>query len=200
MLRFDIVAPIAVGLVLLFCADDRAVAQEPTTDTTATLEVSADASLGLQRLGGATLASAGGRLWLGFPAGLRLGVGASWGLNRIDGGTLAGSGLEATFGMGGATLAIPLPALFDLEGLDALLTVGSGSVSLENALQGTTVDRETVWILQPGVLWNVRRVGPFSAGVEIGYRAVFGADGLSRLEGSDLRTLTIGGVLSFPPR
>ncbi len=200
MPRLDSLLPVVLGLVLLCCSGRAVVAQEPVSDTVSTLAVSADASLGVQRLGGGTLASVGGRVWLGLPAEWRVGFGATWGLHRVDGGELRGSGLEATFGMGGATVAAPLPRVFELDGLEATLTLGSGSVSLENALQGTTVDRETVWILQPGIVWNVRPLGPFSAGVEIGYRAVFGADGLSRLEGSDLRTLTIGAVLSFPPR
>ncbi|HKK94624.1 MAG TPA: hypothetical protein VJ925_14415 [Longimicrobiales bacterium] len=200
MSRLDSVLPVILGLVLLCCAGERAFAQESPADSTRTLDVSADASLGLQRLGGGSLASVGGRIWLELPAGWRVGFGAAWGLNHVDGGELEGSGLEATFGMGGASLATPLPDLFDLDGLEAVLTLGSGSVSLENALVGTTVDRETVWVVQPSILWHARRVGPFSAGVEVGYRLVLGSDGLSRLEPEDLRTFTIAAVLSFPPR
>lgn len=199
MSRPNSVAPFLLGLVLLYCAGSGVTAQEVEGgDTPRTLDVSADASLGLQRLSGGTLLSAGGRLWLNFPAGWRLGFGASYGLNAVDGGELEDSGLEATFGAGGATLAVPLPALFDVTGLEGMLTLGSGSISLENAIVGTTVDRETVWVVHPTILWNARRIGPLSAGVEVGYRIVLGADGLSRLDAGDLRTITLSGVLSLP--
>jgi len=184
--------------MLACCPGDRLAAQDTGSGTTRTLDVSADASLGLQQLGGGSVASVGGRLWLAFPAGWRLGFGASYGLNGVDGGRLDGSGLEATFATGGATLAVPLPRLFDRDGFEALLTTGSGSVSLENALVGTTIDREAFWIVHPSLLWRGHRLGPVSAGVEIGYRLVLGADGLSRLDTGDLRTFTLAGVLSFP--
>lgn len=175
---------------------------EPATDTpgpTGSLEVSADAALGLQRLGGGTLASIEGRLWLEFPGGWRLGVGGARGMNRISGGVLESSGLEATFGMGAATVGVPVPTLFGVDGLEATVTLGSGAVSLENALLGTTLDRETVWVVQPGLLWNVRALGPVVAGIEAGYRLIFGAEGLSRLEAADLRTPTVSLVFSLPP-
>ena len=107
MSRFAFAVLIALGLALQPGSPDPVAAQGTTSEAATSLDVSADGSLGLQRLGGGTLASLGGRVWLNLPAGWRIGFGASWGLNRVDGGDLRGSGLEATFGMGAATLAAP---------------------------------------------------------------------------------------------
>lgn len=173
-------------------------AQETPDSAGAGLDVSADASLGLQRLGGGTLVAAGARLWLTFPSGWRLGVGGTRGLGRMSGGDLEGSGLDARFGAGAVSVAVPLPGPGSLNALEARFAAGSGAVYLDNALLGTTVDTETVWTLEPSLLWRGRTFGAVAVGGEVGYRWVLGADGLSRLDASDLRTFTIGVVVSLP--
>ena len=90
---------------------------------------------------------------------------------------------------------LPVPG-----GLEAALTVGSGAVSLENSILGTTLDTETVWVLEPSLSRRFHQLGPVDVGAEVGYRWIFGSEGLSRLEASDLNTLTLGVVLSFDRR
>lgn len=164
----------------------------------ARLEVAADASIGLQRLGGSTLTTLGGRLWLRFPAGWSLGVGGARGLHRVSGGELEGSGLEASYGAAAVSVAVPMPDVRGVEGLEARFAVGSGAVHLENALLGTTVDTETVWTLEPSLVWRGRTFGPVRVGGEAGYRWILGADGLSRLDAADLRTPTLSLLVSLP--
>jgi hypothetical protein len=190
-----ITAVLAAVLPLL---PSRLAAQAVADSAGVRLDVSADASLAMQRLGGGTLATIGGRLWLTFPAGWRLGVGGVRGLNRIAGGVLDGSGLDARFGAGSVGIAVPLPALRGLGGLEARFAVGSGAVYLDNALLGTTVDTETVWTVEPSVLWRGREYGRVRVGGEAGYRWILGSEGLSRLDAGDLRTFTLAIVVSFP--
>jgi hypothetical protein len=190
------ISAILAGLLLLL--PSRVAAQAVPDSTGVRLDVSADARLGLQRLGGGTLATIGGRLWLTFPTGWRLGVGGTRGLNRITGGELEGSGLDARFGAGAVSVAVPLPEVRGVGGLEARFAVGTGAVYLDNALLGTTVDTETVWTLEPSILWRGPDRGPVRIGGEAGYRWVLGSDGLSRLDAGDLRTLTVALVVSFP--
>lgn len=193
-------SPVRAAMLAVAClVVPTGAAAQVSPDTTGTrLDVGADASLGVQRLGGGTLTSIGARLWLVFPTGWRVGIGGLRGLNRVSGGELEGSGLDARFGAGAVTLGVPLPDAGGLGPLEARLAVGSGAVYLDNALLGTTVDTETVWTLEPSLLWAGRPVGRVRIGGEIGYRWVFGADGLSRLDAGDLRTFTLAAVVSFP--
>lgn len=188
-------AVLAAGLLLF---PGHASAQVAPDSAGVRLEVSADGYLAVQQLGGATLGTIGGRLWLTFPAGWRLGVGGLRGLNRVSEGALAGSGLEARFGAASVSVSVPLRNVWGVDGFESRLSVGSGAIYLDNALVGTTVDAETIWTLEPSVLWRGREVGRVRVGGEASYRWALGADGLSRLDAADLRTFSLAVVVSFP--
>ncbi len=190
---------IALAAAAILSAPVAAYGQSEPDSSSTRLGVSVDASLGVQRLGGSTFASLGGRLWLTFPAGWRLGVGGMRGLNRVSGGELEGSGLDARFGSAAVSVGVPLPDVSGIEGLEARFAAGSGAVHLDNALLGTTVDTKTVWTLEPSLLWKGHAWGRVRIGGEIGYRWSLGADGLSRLDGADLRTFVVSAVVSLPP-
>ena len=158
------------------------------------VRASVDGRIGIQRLSGDALGTVSARLWLHFGEAWRIGFGGLRGLNRSDGGDLDSSGLEAAFGMATLSLARRLPSL---DRGEVSLTLGSGAVSLENSLLGTTLDTETVWVLEPAVAWPFTTLGPVDVGAEAGYRWIFGSDDLTRLEPSDLNTFSIGVTLSF---
>jgi len=168
-------------------------AQQPT-GSPGGVRASVDGEFGVQRLSGATLGTLSARLWLHLGDVWRVGFGGVRGLNRSAGGTLESSGLEASFGLATVTVARSLPLL---EGLEVSASLGSGAVSLENALLGTTLDTETVWALEPGLNWRLGTLGPVDLGVHAGYRWIFGSEGLSRLDASDLDTFTLGLRLLF---
>lgn len=183
-----------LALALLLAAPGSPLAAQDSENSDAGIQASVDVKLGIQRLSGDALGTASARLWLHFGDDWRIGFGGVRGLNQSDGGDLASSGLEAAFGMATVAAGRRLPLL---DGLEGTLTLGSGAVSLENSILGTTLDTETVWVLEPALAWRFGTLGPVNVSVEGGYRWIFGSDGLSRLESSDLNTFALGVTLSF---
>jgi len=156
---------------------------------------SIDLTLGVTSIAGNVTEVVGGRLWIHLDSRWRIGATGTIALRNPDGGDLDGSGLEADFGQGGAILGFD-PGL--ISGLEFRMLAGVGSVALSDRVTGNTVDTEAFWTLAPSVGWTALRGAPFSAGVEAGYRLVFGADDLTRLVSSDLQApyVSIYGSLS----
>ncbi len=181
------------ALLLLVALPSSALAQESPP---ASAQGSVDLTLGLTSIAGNGTGTVGGRLWIHLNPQWRVGASGLFALQNPDGGDLEGSGLEAAFGRGGAVVGFD-PGL--IEGVEVRFLAGIGSVALSDRVTGNTVDTEAFWTLEPSVGWTALRSAPFSAGVEAGYRFVFGADDLTRLVSSDLQSpyLSLFGSLSL---
>jgi len=188
--------PLLVAPLLCLLAGSVPLSGQSESAPDAGVRASLSGRLGVQSLGGAALVTGSARLWLHFGESWRLGFGGVRGLNRTEGGDLESSGLEARFGMASVTVGRTLPPELPIQ-LEGTLTFGSGAVSLENALLGTTLDTETVWTLEPGLAWRFRTFGPLRLDVDAGYRWILGSGGLSRLEGDDLNTFVLGVTLAW---
>ena len=183
--------PIRLGLLALAI-----VAAPSPMQAQSSARASVDAEVRFTSVAGAGQELWGGRLWFGLGNDFRFGGGA-WALPRASrSGTLSESGLELDFGYGG--VAVEWNGL-PISGVSLRTLFGAGSGTTLDQVTGSRVDSEGFLVLEPEIAGHIDVTRWLGIGATVGWRFVFQAEGLTRVNPDDLRSAFFGVAVRFGP-